>query len=196
MEADARFPDPSPAPTEAVTGNLAESQATSPVIAYIGLGSNLGERAAELRRAISALEALPEVSVGAVSRIYETEPWGNPDQPRYYNAVARITTTLGPRQLLTALKWIERRHGRTPGIRWGPRVIDLDLLLYGDQRVSRPGLEIPHRHMHERAFVLVPLRDVCPEYRLPDGRSLSAILNDLDAARVVRPVLDPGETVR
>lgn len=196
MQGGDRFQDPRPAPPAAMTNHVADPRSAAPVIAYIGLGSNQGDRAAALRRAIGALAALPGVSVDAVSSFYETDPWGNTNQPRFYNAVARISTTLGPRQLLVALKWIERRQGRKPGVRWGQRVIDLDLLLYGDQHVSRTGLEIPHRHMHERAFVLVPLREVFPEYRPPDGRSLSALLDDLDAARVVWPVLDPGEAVR
>lgn len=196
MDDGDRFQDPRRVRFVTVTDTFAESRSADPVVAYLGLGSNQGDRAAALHRAIRALAELPGVSLDAVSSFYETEPWGNTNQPRYFNAVARITTTLGPRQLLIALKWIERHQGRKPGVRWGQRVIDLDILLYGDQRVSRTGLEIPHRYMHERAFVLVPLREVFPDYRLPDGRSLSEVLEDLDAARAVWPALDPEVTVR
>lgn len=128
--------------------------------AYIGLGSNLGDRLANLRAAVRALRE--HVDVLAVSGVYETDPVG-PPQPDYLNAVVKIGTTLAPRPLLTVLKGIEADLGRTEGERWGPRVIDLDLLLYGEERIDQDGLRVPHPAMHERAFVLVPLADVTSE---------------------------------
>lgn len=127
-------------------------------LAFVGLGSNLGDRAANLSR---AREALGETGrVVQSSPVYRTVPWGRSGQPEFFNAVVSIETQLRPRELLDALHAIERRLGRTDGERWGPRVIDLDLLLYDDLNVAEDGLRIPHEHLAERAFVLVPLAEL------------------------------------
>ena len=142
--------------------------------AYVGLGSNLGEREATLREALTRLGELDGVSVVAVSSFRETDPVGNVDQPRFVNSAAEIETSLGPRELLDRLLEVERSLGRDRSReeRWGPRTVDLDLLLYGDETVSEAGLEIPHPRLAERAFVLAPLLELDPELRLPDGRAL------------------------
>ena len=130
--------------------------------AYIGLGANIGEREATLRRALASVDALPATRVAAVSRFRETKPVGVEDQPNFVNAVARVETALGPRELLDRLLEIERSLGRDRSRerRWGPRRVDLDLLLHGDARVSEPGLTVPHPRLMERAFVTEPLREV------------------------------------
>jgi 2-amino-4-hydroxy-6-hydroxymethyldihydropteridine diphosphokinase len=144
------------------------------VRAYIGLGSSLGEREATLREALTRLSELDGVAVVAVSSFRETDPVGNADQPRFVNAAAELETTLGPRELLDRLLEVERSLGRdrTREERWGPRTVDLDLLLYGDETVGEPGLEVPHPRLAERAFVLQPLVELDPGLRLPDGRAL------------------------
>ena len=142
--------------------------------AYVGLGSNLGEREASLREALERLGRLEGIEVVAVSSFRETDPVGVIDQPRFVNAAASLETTLGPRELLDRLLEVERSLGRDRSReeRWGPRTIDLDLLLYGDEIVDEPGLEVPHPRLAERAFVLEPLLELDPELRLPDGRPL------------------------
>ena len=130
--------------------------------AYIGLGANLGEREATIRRALDEIGRLPGTRVSMVSRFHETKPVGVEDQPDFINAVARIETKFPPRDLLDRLLAIERRLGRRreAGERWGPRTIDLDLLLYGNEQVREPGLVVPHPRLLERAFVTEPLREV------------------------------------
>ena len=144
------------------------------MIAYIGLGSNLGEREATLREALTRLGELDGVAVVAVSSFRETDPVGNVDQPRFVNGAAEIETNLGPRELLDRLLEVERSLGRDRSRegRWGPRTVDLDLLLYGDEIVGEADLEIPHPRLAERAFVVEPLLELDPELRLPDGRAL------------------------
>ncbi|HYE98178.1 MAG TPA: 2-amino-4-hydroxy-6-hydroxymethyldihydropteridine diphosphokinase [Planctomycetota bacterium] len=132
-----------------------------PVTAYIGLGSNLGDRRAALDGALALLEPL------RVSRIVETAPWGKTDQPPFLNAVAEIRTDLEPRPLLDRLLDLERRFGRRRDVRWGPRTLDLDLLLYGDRRVSEEGLDVPHPRLAERRFVLEGLAELCPDRPVP-----------------------------
>jgi 2-amino-4-hydroxy-6-hydroxymethyldihydropteridine diphosphokinase len=126
--------------------------------AFVGLGSNLGDRAANLARARESLGETGKVVQS--SSVYRTVPWGRSGQPEFFNAVVSIETELRPRELLDALHAIERRLGRTDGERWGPRVIDLDLLLYDDRNVAEDGLRVPHEHLAERAFVLVPLAEL------------------------------------
>jgi 2-amino-4-hydroxy-6-hydroxymethyldihydropteridine diphosphokinase len=123
--------------------------------AYLGIGANLGEAAESVERAVEALQELGKVLRS--SPLYRSEPWGVPDQPPFVNAVVLLETSLEPRALLAELGKIERRLGRTPGERWGPRAIDLDLLLYDDLEIDSPELHVPHKHLRERAFVLVPL---------------------------------------
>jgi len=126
--------------------------------AGIGIGSNLGDSAGNVRNAIDALSELG--AVAARSRLYRTKPWGRGDQPDFCNAAAVIETDLSPRELLTRLKALEQRLGRTPSERWGPRIIDLDILFFGDVRLDEPGLQIPHPRLLERAFALVPLAEI------------------------------------
>jgi 2-amino-4-hydroxy-6-hydroxymethyldihydropteridine diphosphokinase len=130
--------------------------------AYLALGSNVGDREAHLQGAVSGLAATPGIEVCAPSGVYETTPVGGPPQPDYLNAVVAIETTLSSRALLEVAKRLEREAGRVPGERWGPRSLDVDVLLVGDERVDEPDLVVPHPRLYERAFVLVPLADVAP----------------------------------
>ena len=148
--------------------------------AYVGLGSNVGDRRANLARAVDLLRGAPLVEVVRLSALYETPPWGYLAQAPFLNAAVAVETSLGPRQLLVALKSFEARIGRRRTFRWGPRVIDLDILVYDDLTLDRRGLSLPHPALPERAFVLVPLGDVCPDFRAPDGRSLPDLLASLD----------------
>jgi len=149
---------------------------------YLGLGSNLGNRAASLRMALRHLPPLARVE--EVSSLYETAPLGGEErQPPFYNAVCRISTGLGPEALLRHLKQIEFAIGRRPGPRWGPRPIDLDIILYGDQVLQQEGLVIPHPLLAERAFVLAPLAELSPELVHPVlGKPVGELLSALDAA--------------
>lgn len=131
----------------------------------LGLGSNLGDRAENLRRALEMLP--PAAQVEQLSRVYETEPWGYADQPMFLNQAARISTELAPGGLLAHLKDIEGELGRLPGFRNGPRLIDLDILFYDALVSAKPDLVIPHPHVAERAFVLVPLSEIAPEFVHP-----------------------------
>jgi 2-amino-4-hydroxy-6-hydroxymethyldihydropteridine diphosphokinase len=133
--------------------------------AYLGLGSNLGDRAANLQFAIEGL-AKRAGKVVAISPVYETDPVGGPAQPDYLNAVVAVETALSPRGLLGVAKALEAEAGREPpepGKRWGPRPLDIDVLMVGDERVDEPDLVVPHPRIHQRAFVLAPLADVAPE---------------------------------
>lgn len=145
--------------------------------AYVGLGSNLGEREANVRRALARLQELGPVRASA---FYETDPVGVTDQPKFINAVAELQTELGPRRLLERLLEIERELGRdrTSERRWGPRLIDLDLLLYGSEEVDEPGLTVPHPRLAERRFVLEPLHELAPQLVLPDGRRVVDLLGE------------------
>ncbi len=136
----------------------------TPSAAYIGLGSNLGDRRALIEAALADLARLDGVEVTAVSRLIETEPVGPSPQPEYLNGAAALRTTLGPRRLLEAMHAIEASHGRERANepRWGPRRLDLDLLLYGRRMIDEPGLTVPHPHLHERIFVLEPLSLIAP----------------------------------
>ncbi len=133
------------------------------VTAYLGLGSNLGDREANINRALAELNRSGVCTVTRVSSIYETEPVGIPEQPDFLNAVAEIETGTAPRELLTTIREIERNIGREKTFKWGPRIIDIDVLLYGEQRLAEENLEIPHPEMHNRAFVLTPLAEIAPE---------------------------------
>lgn len=149
--------------------------------AAIGLGSNLGDRAGNVRRAMRALEQLGTVT--AASRLYASKPWGKTDQPDFCNAVVLLDTALPPRELLRELKRLERKLGREPGERWGPRVIDLDILTYDDLDVDETDLQIPHPRLSERAFALVPLAEVDPRFEaavaaLPPGETVALMSED------------------
>lgn len=130
--------------------------------AYLGLGSNVGDRAAMLQGAVDGLAATDGVTVVAVSPVYETEPVGGPDQPDYLNAVVGVDTQLTARDLLGVAQRLESAAGRVRGERWGPRTLDVDVLLVGDERVDEPDLVVPHPRLYERAFVMVPLADLDP----------------------------------
>lgn len=138
--------------------------------AFIGMGSNLGARLETLAAALSAIEQRADTRVLVVSEVVETEPWGITTQPLFANAVARIETQLAADELLDALKGIEARLGRRSGERFGPRAIDLDILLFGRERWSTPTLIVPHPRLAERAFALLPLLDIAPHVTGPDGR--------------------------
>ena len=149
--------------------------------AYVGLGSNLGDREAMLRRALKLLEAEDEIEVVAVSTIRETDPVEIEDQPRFLNAAAAVETELRPGELLERLLAVEQALGRTrEGPRYGPRTIDLDLLLYGDEVVDGPGLRVPHPRLAERRFALEPLRELDPELVVPGAGPLKALLSELE----------------
>jgi 2-amino-4-hydroxy-6-hydroxymethyldihydropteridine diphosphokinase len=150
--------------------------------AYVGLGANLGEREATMRAALDALDAVDGVRVVAVSSFRETDPVGFLDQPRFLNAAAAIETDLAPRELLEAMLAIERSLGRTrDGPRFGPRTIDLDLLLSGDELVDEPGLTVPHPQLHERAFVLEPLAELDPGLVVPGRGPLEGLRRKLES---------------
>ncbi|MDN5376289.1 MAG: 2-amino-4-hydroxy-6-hydroxymethyldihydropteridine diphosphokinase [Thermacetogenium sp.] len=138
---------------------------------FLSLGSNLGNRSAYLEAACRELAAHPEVRLLSRSSLYETEPVGYRDQGWFLNQVVEVATTLEPRALLAFIQEVENRLGRKRLIRWGPRVIDLDILLFGDLVLKTPELIIPHPRMYERSFVLVPLQEIAPDLIHPDGRT-------------------------
>jgi 2-amino-4-hydroxy-6-hydroxymethyldihydropteridine diphosphokinase len=145
--------------------------------AFVGLGANLGDREAAIRRAAELLGAT------RLSSIRETEPWGFEEQPRFLNAVAELETQLSPQGLLERLLEIERELGRTrTGPRWGPRTIDLDLLVFGAECIDERGLTVPHPRLHERAFVLEPLAELDPELEIPGRGRVLALLRELQSA--------------
>ncbi len=145
-------------------------------MAYIGLGANLGDRQANVQQALRELAILPTIELVKVSSLYETAPVGVVDQPSFLNQVAAVRTSLSPQALLSALLHIENQMGRTRTVRWGPRVIDMDLLLYGDAQIALPGLTVPHPRLRERAFAMVPLAEIAPDLALPeDGKTVSEI---------------------
>jgi 2-amino-4-hydroxy-6-hydroxymethyldihydropteridine diphosphokinase len=144
--------------------------------AYVGLGANLGDREASIRRAAELIGA------ARLSPIIETEPWGYADQPRFLNAVAEVDTALAPTELLRLLLDVERTLGRERnGPRYGPRTIDLDLLLYGDVRLDDPGLQVPHPRLHERLFVLEPLAELAPDLEIPGVGTVRETLAELQS---------------
>ena len=144
---------------------------------YIGLGSNLAEPLRQLQAALAAIAELPHSELVTTSSFYASDPLGPPDQPRYVNAVAALDTELAPLELLDALQRIEQEQGRVrKAERWGPRTLDLDILLFGQRLIDEPRLQVPHYHLHARAFVLYPLAELAPQLTLADGRQLSALL--------------------
>jgi len=143
---------------------------------YLALGTTLGDRAANLRQALAALP--PAFTVEAASPMYETEPMYVTAQPKFLNMACRATTALLPLQALQALKLLEAELGREPAIRFGPRLIDIDLLFYGDIAFDSPDLTLPHPRLHERAFVLVPLADIAPDFIHPGLNQTIAALRD------------------
>jgi 2-amino-4-hydroxy-6-hydroxymethyldihydropteridine diphosphokinase len=148
--------------------------------AFVGIGSNLGDREDNLRRAVELLTVEDGVDVTAVSEIRETEPVGPVEQGPFLNGAVRIETDLGPRELLERLLAVEQRLGRVREERWGPRTIDLDLLLYGDEVLDEPGLTVPHPRLHERRFALEPLADLAPSLEIPGRGPISVLLAELE----------------
>lgn len=155
--------------------------------AFIGLGSNLGDREANIRQSLQQLEQMPETTIVRGSSLYDTEPVGLPDQPNFLNGVVQLETHLTPRQLLWNLKLIERRLGRVRTQHWGPRVIDLDLLLYGDEVVDEDDLQVPHPLLAQRSFVMVPLVEIDPLLVHPvTNQTMLSILQRLGAEPLVK----------
>lgn len=156
--------------------------------AYVALGSNLNDPRRQVERAMVALDALPESALRRCSRLYVTPPMGPGDQPDYVNAVACLDTHLSPFEMLDALQAIEQQQGRVRGgERWGPRTLDLDLLLHGDCRMASPRLTLPHPGMHERDFVLYPLAEIAPGLTIPGLGALDALVARCPA-RGLKPV--------
>ena len=156
---------------------------------YIGIGANLGDREKTLQDATGILNEKPEIAIIAASAVYETAPIGVVDQPYFLNAVLQIHTSLSARSLLNCLLAIERKFGRLRETRWGPRTLDLDILLYGDAIINQSGLQVPHPHLHERAFVLVPLCDLKPDLKHPVlGQSIQFLTESLGLDLSVRKI--------
>lgn len=149
--------------------------------AFIGIGSNVGDRIAFCRRAVESLASCPETTVEKVSSLYETSPIGGPPQRSFVNLVTRLKTELSPRALLQETQLIETKLGREPSdIHWGPRVVDLDILAFGDEKISEPDLEIPHPRMMQRRFVLVPLLEIEPDAADPWGTRYADLLDEAE----------------
>ncbi|MBO8169764.1 MAG: 2-amino-4-hydroxy-6-hydroxymethyldihydropteridine diphosphokinase [Thermoanaerobacteraceae bacterium] len=147
---------------------------------FISLGSNLGNRINYLQQALALLERHEQITVVAVSSIYETAPVGKTDQGWFLNAVAELETALSPWELLNVLQLVERRLGRRREERWGPRTIDLDILFYDRLTINHPCLTVPHPRAHERAFVLVPLSELAPDFKFPGGKTVDELLSELE----------------
>jgi 2-amino-4-hydroxy-6-hydroxymethyldihydropteridine diphosphokinase len=148
--------------------------------AYVGLGANLGPKEVTLLRAVDLLAAEDGIEVLELSELRETAPVGVVDQPEFLNGALALETSLAPRELLEVLLRVERELGRVRGERWGPRTIDLDLLVYGDETVDEPGLRVPHPRLHERRFALEPLAELEPELQIPGLGAVSEALARLD----------------
>ena len=154
--------------------------------AYVGLGSNLGNPTGQVRSALAALRRLPHTCVTACSSLYRTAPIGRLEQPDFINAVARLETQLPARELLAGLLAIEAQHARVRSTPNAPRTLDLDLLLFADEVISEPGLEVPHPRMHERAFVLLPLDEIEPAACVPGHGPVAELLAGVAAQRIAR----------
>ena len=157
---------------------------------YLGFGTNLGDRKKNLDRAIISLDSRPDLAVLRTSRIYETEPWGMTDQPNFLNMVAEIATSISLGELLERVKKLEQDMGREDGPRFGPRLIDVDILLLEDQMVNQPDLQIPHASLHLRAFVLVPLAELAPDLVHPVlGETIAQLASRVDGLDGVKPLV-------
>ena len=157
-----------------------------PTRAFVGIGGNVGDVATTLAEAMWALDSLPQTSIRSQSRLYVTPPWGNTEQPPFLNAVVELQTRLAPRVLLDLLLEIETRFGRdrSEGEKWGPREVDLDLLTFGDEQIDEPGMHLPHPHLHERAFVLVPLAEIAPSLEIAGVGRVRDLLSAVDASGI------------
>lgn len=176
---------------------MTSRQTSSEATCFVGLGSNLGDGVDTLNAALRSLAELPGTRVLRASSLYRTAAWGVTAQPDFTNAVAMLATTLPPKELLAAMLGIERAAGRVRredgSDRWGARTLDLDLLLYGDQQIDAPGLRVPHQHLHERAFALVPLVEIAPTATIPGvGLARDALarlaIDDIQALTYAGPV--------
>ncbi len=155
--------------------------------AYIGLGSNMGDKSGNILKSLDLLGQFKKIKVVKRSSLYETEPVGYEDQDWFVNAVAELETELSPRELLDALMKIEQDMGRKREIKWGPRTIDLDILLYDQLCLNEPDLIIPHPRMHERSFVLVPLAEIAPNVKHQSlDRTINELLKSLNSAKLVK----------
>jgi 2-amino-4-hydroxy-6-hydroxymethyldihydropteridine diphosphokinase len=150
---------------------------------YLSLGGNLGDPAKAMGAALRILDEDTSTEVVRVSSLYRTPPWGKTDQPDFLNAAAEIETGLSPRELLDLCLEAERRLKRVRQERWGPRLVDIDILVFGDRRINEAGLDIPHPRMLERAFVLVPLAEIAPDF-IVEGGSLAGHLGNIDRAGI------------
>lgn len=157
----------------------------APVRAYLGLGGNIGDPASAMAAALRALDADAGVDVVAVSSLYRTPPWGLTDQPDFLNAVAAVDCRLGARDLLALCLEVEASLKRVRDIRWGPRVIDIDILMFGSERIDEAGLQVPHPRMVERAFVLLPLSEIATDAEV-DGKTVAARADALDTAGITK----------
>ena len=159
----------------------------------IGIGSNLADPRAQVEAALRALQELPQTRLLRRSRLYRSAPWGQVEQPEFVNAAALLQTALAPNALLDALLGIERMAGRTrDGSRWGPRVLDLDILLYGGRVIDEHGLRVPHPHLAERAFVLMPLAEVASAANVPGLARVDELLARIDRSSCVALEPDPA----
>lgn len=153
------------------------------VTAYIGLGGNLGDVFASMKSALQTLNEHPQISVNSISKVYKTPPWGIEYQDWFLNACAELHTSLTAQELLAACREAERVLKRVRTIRWGPRTIDLDVLIYGNEEISEENLQVPHPRMHERAFVLMPMADIAPDILL-QTKTISDWLEAIDVSEI------------
>lgn len=159
--------------------------------AYLGIGSNLGDRLALMQRAVELLGAETGIVLTRCSRVWETDAVGGPPQPDFLNVVVRAEIDVAPHALLAACQRVEAALGRVRDVRWGPRTVDIDVLLIGAREVDEPALEVPHPRLHERAFVLMPLLEIDPDPVLPDGTRLADVRLGPDASGGVRVFAPP-----
>lgn len=154
---------------------------------YLALGSNLADPLHQVQSALNALAAIPDTTLVATSSLYRTPPYGPPDQPDFLNAAVALDTRLDAESLLNHTQRIELEQGRVrKAHRWGPRTLDLDIMLFGEQKLNTPRLTVPHYDMHNRAFMLLPLLEIAPGLCLPDGTRLADILTTLDTRVISR----------
>jgi len=152
---------------------------------YIGLGSNLGNKAENLARALLLIQAIEDIHINKVSSLYQTAPWGKTDQEDFINQVIAIETKISPLDLLHRLQEIEIKLGRQRDVQWGPRIIDLDVLLYGRETIDLEELKVPHPYLLQRLFVLIPLQEIEPDLVFPNGSTIMEVLNRvIDSADV------------
>jgi 2-amino-4-hydroxy-6-hydroxymethyldihydropteridine diphosphokinase len=154
--------------------------------AYVGLGGNVGDVEDTMMEALMAIDGLPQTSIRAQSRLYRSPPWGRTDQDDFINAVIELRTRLAARVLLDYLLEVETRFGRVRGEddKWGPRTLDLDLLIFGEESLNLPGMHVPHPRMHERAFVLVPLAEIAATLQIPGRGQVSELLAAIDSSGI------------